>query len=55
MREDCREFLGRHDFQSRIRAIGGLLVRPPSAEMRHMTEAVALHVLVGNFDDEFRT
>ena len=41
-----------HDFELRIGAVRGLFVRTPSAKSRHVPEAAALHVLVGNFDDK---
>src|SRR5262245_55949279 len=39
-------------FELGIGAIGGLLVRAPSAKARHMTEACALHVFVSDFDHQ---
>src|ERR1700746_1747033 len=45
----------RNDFELGIRAVARLLVRAPSAKLRCVTEAVALHVVVGDFDDQFGT
>ena len=55
----CRENLprvscGRNNFQLVVSAIGRLFVGTPSAELRGMAEAVALHVVVGDFDHQFR-
>lgn len=41
-----------HDFELSVGAIARPLVGAPSPESRHMAEAIALHVLVSNFDDK---
>src|SRR5689334_8479828 len=40
-------------FELRVGALLRRFVEPPSPELRHVTETSALHVLVGNFDDQF--
>src|SRR5579864_2062545 len=52
--ENCREFLRRHYFKLRIRTVGRFLVVAPPAKMRHVPEAITLHVLVSDFDDQLR-
>ncbi len=47
------EFLGRDDFELGVGAGGGGFVGAPAAEVSEVAEAVALHVLVSDFDDEF--
>jgi hypothetical protein len=49
--EDGRQFLRRHDFQLRVRAIARLFVGTPPAELRDVTKAVPLHVIVCNLGD----
>ncbi len=46
------EFLGRDDFELGVGAGGGSFVGAPTAEVGEVAEAVALHVLIGDFDDE---
>src|SRR5215813_12190356 len=53
MGEDGCQFLGWDHFELGVGAVAGLFVRSPSAELRHVTEAAALHVLVRNFYYEF--
>src|SRR5271154_4606766 len=48
-RKNLHELLRRNDLKLSIGAIARLLVRAPSSEVRHVTEAVALHVFVGDF------
>ena len=48
------QLLGRDYFELGIGAVGGLLVGAPAAELRDVAEAGALHVLVGDLDDQFR-
>src|SRR6202042_2032672 len=50
--KDRRQLLRRDDFELRIGAVAGLLVRAPPSKMRHVTEAGSLHVLVSDFDHE---
>src|SRR5580692_8739670 len=45
-RENGCKFLWRNYLELGIGAVDRLFVRSPSAEMRHMTEAASLHVLV---------
>ena len=52
-RENFSEFLRRNYFELGIRAIAGLFVRPPPAEVRHMPEAASLHVLISDFHNQF--
>ena len=44
-----------NDFELVIRAVAWLLVRAPPAKLRCVTEAAALHVVVSDFDYQFRT
>src|SRR5215831_13780430 len=53
--ENHRQLFGRNNFELGIRAVARLLVRAPPAKLRCVTEAVALHVVVSDFDDQFRT
>src|SRR5262249_32583751 len=53
MGEDGCQFLGWDHFELGVGAVAGLFVLSPSAELRHVTEAAALHVLVPNFYYEF--
>jgi hypothetical protein len=53
--ENHRQLFGRNDFKLGIRTVAGLLVRAPSAKLRGVTEAVTLHVVVSDFDDQFGT
>jgi hypothetical protein len=50
--EEVVEFFGGHDFELGIGAVCGGFVGAPAAEVGEVAEAVALHVLVGDFDDE---
>src|SRR5882724_10480962 len=43
------QLVRRNHFELRIRAVARLLVRAPSAKMRHVPEASALHVLISDF------
>src|ERR1051326_9585030 len=52
--KDRRQLQWCHDFKLIIRAVLGLLVHAPPAKLRQMPESPALHVLVRNFDDQFR-
>ena len=40
-------------FKLGVRAGGGWFVQTPPSELGYVAEAVALHVLVGDFEDEF--
>src|ERR1700722_10722263 len=51
--KDLFQFLRRNHFELRISAIARLLIGAPSAELRHVTESVSLHVLVRNLHYEF--
>ncbi len=53
--EDGRELLSRYDLELGEGAIARLLVRPPPAKLSGMAKAPALHVIVGDFDDELGT
>ena len=46
------QLLRRNHFELSIRAVARLLVGAPPAKLRHVTEARALHVLVGDFDHQ---
>src|ERR1700722_5773139 len=52
-RENRCEFLRRNYLELSVGALAGLFVGPPSAEMRHVTEAASLHMLVSNFYNQF--
>ena len=45
----------RHDLELRVVAVAGRLVRAPAPEVRDVTEALALHVVVGDLGDELRS
>src|SRR5579883_797192 len=49
------EFVRRYDFQLLVGAVLRLLIEAPSPELRGVAEASALHVLIGDFHDQFRT
>src|SRR5258706_9835654 len=51
--ENRCQFLRRNDFELGVRAVAGLLVGSPSAELRRMTEAASLHVVVSDFHHQF--
>ena len=51
--ENPRQFLRGNDFELRIGTVARLLVCAPPSKMRYVTEAGALHVLVGDFDHQF--
>src|SRR5262249_61311867 len=53
--ENHRQLFGRNNFELGIRAVARFLVRAPSAKLRCVTEAVALHVVVSDFDHQFGT
>src|SRR5579863_9133212 len=53
--EDRCQLLWRDDLQLIIGTVRRLLIRAPSAELRGVTKPVPLHVVVGHFDDQFRT
>jgi hypothetical protein len=46
-----RQLFWRDDFELVISAVARLLVGAPPAKLRCVTEAVALHVIVSNFDN----
>ena len=52
-REEGAELGGWDGFELGVGAVGGGLVGAPAAEVGEVAEAVALHVFVGDFDDEF--
>ncbi len=52
-REDGAEFFWRDCFELGVGAFRGGFVGAPAAEVGEVAEAVALHVFVGDFDDEF--
>ena len=47
----CGQLVRRHDLELLVRAVARALVGAPAAELRRVTEAVALHVVVGDLDD----
>ena len=51
-RKDAHQFVGRNNLELLVGAVLWSLVRTPAAEVREVTEACALHVLVGDLDDE---
>src|SRR5947208_16880838 len=53
--ENGFEFLRRHYLELRIGAIARLLVGTPPAKLGRVPETIALHMIVGDFDDQFRT
>jgi hypothetical protein len=52
--EDLRELLRWHYLQLLEGAVAWALVLPPAAKLRGVSEAVALHVVVRDLDDELR-
>ena len=52
--EDLHQLLRRNHFELGIGTVARFLIRAPSAKLRHVAEAAALHVLVGHFDDQLR-
>src|SRR5258708_6902458 len=50
VQKDGFQLVRRDDFKLRVGAIARLAVGAPPPELRHMTEARALHVLVRDFD-----
>jgi hypothetical protein len=53
--ENCHQLLRRYYFQLRVGAVLRMLVGAPSAKLRHVAEAIALHMLVSHFDNQFRS
>src|SRR5207249_5846772 len=53
--ENHRQLFWRNDFELVIGAVAWLLVRAPPAKLRRVTEAVALHVVISDFDDQLGT
>src|SRR5712675_2461597 len=53
--EDLRELLRRYDLELIEGAVARTLVIPPPAELRRVSKATPLHVVVRDFDDELRT
>ena len=53
--ENHRQLFRRNHFELVIGAVARLLVRAPSTKLRCMTETIALHVIVSDFDDQFGT
>ena len=53
--EDLAQFLRRNNFELGVGAVPGFLVSAPSSKLRRVTEATALHVVVGDFDYQLRT
>ena len=53
-RKDSRELVRGDDIQLGIGAVVRLLVAAPAPELRRMAEAVPLHMLVRDLDDELR-
>lgn len=49
------QFMRSDNLQLLIGAIARLLVESPSPELRHMPEAITLHMFVGDFRNEFGT
>src|ERR1700746_3437467 len=49
LRENRRQLLRRNHLKLRIRAVAGLLILAPSAELRRVAEPVSLHVVVSDF------
>src|SRR5688572_14094907 len=54
-REDHRQLRRCNNFKLVIGAVARLFVRTPSAELRRVTEAIALHVIVSDFDNQLGT
>src|SRR5262245_42640546 len=50
--ENCQQLLRRNDFELSICTVAWLPVRAPPSKLGHVTEAHALHVLVGDLDYE---
>src|SRR5438067_11382307 len=54
-RKNCRQFLRRNYFELGIRAISRLLVGAPSAKLRSVAKSASLHMVIGDFDNQFRS
>src|SRR4029079_2856615 len=54
-RENRLQFFGRDHFELIVGAVLRFLVGAPSAKLRGMTESVALHMIIRNFDHQLRT
>src|SRR6476660_267168 len=54
-RENRLQFFGRDHFELIVGAIPWLLVGAPSAKLRGVTESIALHMIIRNFDHQLRT
>ena len=52
--ENLFQLVRRDDFQLSICAVRRFLVETPAPELRRVTEPVALHVVIGDFEDKFR-
>ena len=55
MGENRGQFLRWNHFELGVCAIARLFVASPSAELRDVAEAAALHVIVGDFNYQFGT
>jgi hypothetical protein len=53
-REDRGQLLRWDHFELSIGAVRGLLVRSPATKLCRVTEAISLHVIIGDFDHQFR-
>src|SRR6476661_6163603 len=51
-REDLAQLVRRYDLELRERAVPWALVGPPAPELRRVSEATALHVIVRHLDHE---
>src|SRR6185369_5790382 len=54
-RENLRQLLRRNHLELLVGAILWLLVRTPATELRGVTEAIALHVIVRNLEHQLGT
>ena len=51
--EDLEKFLWWDDFELFVGAVGGSLIGTPAPELCGVTKAIALHVIIGDLDDQF--
>ena len=52
--KNCRQFLRRNNFKLTVGTVAEFFIHSPSAELRRVTKAISLHVIVSNFQNQFR-
>ena len=51
--KNLRQLLWRNNFELGVSAVAGIFIGAPSSKLGGMTEASALHMLIGNFHYQF--